>query len=343
MDEYVNTKEVEEIVNMDQRNARIVYERILCIDREIRNNNYPNLNDLVEICPGERSRKTIQRDIEHMTTFLGAPIQYDTKKKGYIYTEPNYFLPAFMLTQSDLFGLTIAEQVLRQYKNTPLYENLDKIFTKLARYVGDDITPIAPEVFEKNFTLIHDPATTLKTDVWEQIIKCIHYSRRACIDYQKLGSSSIVKRKFDPYHLIARHGCWYVFGWDHKRSDMRMFALHRIHKVEVLEDVFAIPKDFSISEYIDKELGVFVNPQEYDVEIQCDSEIAPYIKERNYHKTQKIIENSDNTLLLKFRTNQLMFAQHLILSMGKHAKAIAPERLVEMVKEQAKGAASLYD
>ncbi|NTW64563.1 MAG: DNA-binding protein, partial [Chlorobiaceae bacterium] len=63
------------------RQSRPPLVRIQHIDRELRNNCYPNCTRVA--CHFEVSSKSIQRDIVYMRDMLDAPIDYDKKKKGY--------------------------------------------------------------------------------------------------------------------------------------------------------------------------------------------------------------------------------------------------------------------
>ena len=74
-------------------------ERLYVIDREIASGKYPNTNDLVEClihASGEckpASIATVGRDIQFMRDRLGAPIEYDSFKRGFYYTQKGFRLP----------------------------------------------------------------------------------------------------------------------------------------------------------------------------------------------------------------------------------------------------------
>ena len=78
--------------------GRNAYARITHIHRLISAKRYPNVPYLAERI--EVSRKTIERDIEKLRDFFGAPIEYDHHKKGYYYREP-FELPHVKLTEGE--------------------------------------------------------------------------------------------------------------------------------------------------------------------------------------------------------------------------------------------------
>ena len=67
------------------------FPRLLELDRRIRSKEYPNCLTFSE--EYEVSQKTIQRDIDFLRDQLGAPIEYDRDRKGFYYTDQNWFLP----------------------------------------------------------------------------------------------------------------------------------------------------------------------------------------------------------------------------------------------------------
>ena len=70
------------------------------------------------------------------------------------------------------------------------------------------------------------------------------------------------------------------------------------------------------------------------ISIWFDAATAPFIRERRWHPTQQLDENSDGSLVLNFVARGLNEVKRWILFYGKGAKAIAPPELVEMVREE---------
>lgn len=83
-------------------------ERIQWIHKKITANCYPNASHLSE--QFDISHRQAQRDVEFLKKELGAPLKYNTAKKGYFYSE-DFVLPLIVDTENDtdyqsvLFGL----------------------------------------------------------------------------------------------------------------------------------------------------------------------------------------------------------------------------------------------
>ncbi len=99
----------------------LMLERIVAIHQKIKSGTYPNTAKLSREL--EVSIPTISRDIEFLRDRFQAPIEYDSKKRGYYYIS-NYDMPLNSVSVQDLFTLTTAKALLSQYEDSPLYKNL---------------------------------------------------------------------------------------------------------------------------------------------------------------------------------------------------------------------------
>ena len=100
------------------------------IDKELRAGSCPTTGKLAqqfEVC-----RRTVERDIEFLRDRYHAPIAYSSEKKGFVYTQPTFFLKSLFLTEEEFFSVAVFEKVLHQYRNTPIEGRLQAVFEKLA-------------------------------------------------------------------------------------------------------------------------------------------------------------------------------------------------------------------
>jgi hypothetical protein len=71
-------------------------------------------------------------------------------------------------------------------------------------------------------------------------------------------------------------------------------------------------------------------------------EVAPYIRERQWHPRQKINDLRTGGLILEFTTNHLNEVKDWVMSWGPGSTVLAPAALVEKVKEGLKEALANY-
>ena len=314
------------------------HSRLLFIDKKIRDGEYPNCASLgIE---WEVNRKTIQRDLDYMRASLDAPIAYHAGKRGFYYTEKNYQLPAMALNDSDLFAIFIAEKVLGQYENTPIYNRLRSVFAKIVESLPEKIT-VDPSFLDNKFSFFKGPLPKISAEVWESVFSGLRTLSTIRINHAKPGDGPET-RLIDPYHLVSYQGEWYVIGFCHARKDLRTFALSRIREAEETGKFFSIPADFNFKTTCRTRFGVQWSDRKYEVKIRFSARAAPYIRERQWQKNQKIVENNDGSIDLTFSVSHLLEVRRWVLSWGKMARVMAPAELVDEVKEELKTAFENY-
>jgi predicted DNA-binding transcriptional regulator YafY len=71
---------------------KVRINRILMLDEAIHSGRYPSIKKMA--LRAEVTERTIERDIEYLRDMYQAPIEYDYGKRGYYYSEPNFFMRA---------------------------------------------------------------------------------------------------------------------------------------------------------------------------------------------------------------------------------------------------------
>ncbi len=317
------------------------YRRLTFIDRKIKEGCYPN-------CAGmgaewEVSAKTIQRDIDYMRYELEAPIAYDIRRHGYYYTEPDFSLPAIHVSESDLFSVCVAERVLSQYRNTPLFDKISSVFQKIRDSLPDK-TNVDPAWLNERILMFPDPATRLNPAIWDTLAKAIRDNRRVRLAHAspRNKGEAVAERTVDPYYLVSYRGEWYLSSYCHFRQSIRTFGVSRIAKVTVLDETFEMPSGMTVQRMFGDQFGIVWKDTFQKVKIRFSPEVAPYIRERQWHPTQAIRERRDGGLLLEFTTNHVNEVKDWVLSWGGGATVLAPGVLVEKVKQGLKQAIANY-
>jgi predicted DNA-binding transcriptional regulator YafY len=315
------------------------YRRLLFIDRKIRENSYPNCVSLAK--EWEVSDKTIQRDIDYLRDQLEAPIAYDQLRHGYYYTERNFSLPAINISESDLFAVFVAERAMGQFRNTPMYGKLRSVFAKIKDSLPDS-TKVSPSWLSDRILCFQEPVTNIDVKIWDTLAKAIRDNRRLHIKHNSPGRKITAERKVDPYYLVNFKGEWYLNTWCHARNSIRTFAVSRIRKAEMLTEQFTMPASVTREKIFGDQLGIIWKPDFHTVRIRFSAEVAPYIRERQWHPLQNIKELSTGGLILEFTTNHLNEVKDWILSWGAAARAMGPAELVDKVQGDLKEALQGY-
>lgn len=308
------------------------HARLLFIDRKIREKRYPNCSSLAE--EWEASARTIHRDLDYMRYELNAPLAYSAEQRGFYYTEEQYQLPAMNIRESDLFAIYLADKLLGQYEGTPVYDSLRSVFSKIEDSLPKKMTTHPPSD-QLRFTVFPPSSTVILPEVFTAVMDGLRTLTRLEIRYQAPGGTA-VWRQIDPYHGVRYEGDWYVVGFCHLRNEMRTFSLARMVEVRTMKAQFTRPLDFDFKKLTGSHFGVHWGGEDVKVRILFAKGVAAYVRERKWHPTQSIEEQTDGGLILSLTVNHVLELKRWILSWGDMARVLEPQDLLQDIRDTAK-------
>lgn len=271
------------------------------------------------------SRKTIQRDIDHMRDRMGLPLEYDRSTHSYIYTNPVKAFPTVQMSEGDAFALFVAERALEPLRGTPLFDRLQSTFQKLTANLKGHVELTADDHDAVSFRQFGEGRTNAQA--FDALQKAHTQYLEVTFAYKKPGSTAAEERRIRPYHLTHRENLWYVVGHDIVRDAIRTFALPRMANVKITRKKFTIPDDFSPDEFFASALGVIAGTGSYDIHIRFDASIAERVTERDWHESQQLIPCPDGSIELHLRLGSLVEIERWILGWGAAAEVLAPPEL----------------
>lgn len=324
----------------DKRNNKVQRYRLLQIDEEIRSGKFPNATSLSKKI--EVSSRTIQRDIEYMRDMYNAPIEFDAYKNGYYYTEENFYIKSVPLSEGELFSVALFDQLLEQYKNTPLENDLRSVFKKIEMSLPNKIT-LDSSFLQNQTTFIPDQMGTINPENFSKIFSALKNRHVLDFEYRPLQKTTWMTRRINPLHAVCQKGNWYVMGVCHDKKDIRVFNFSRMQNVTESKEEFDIPEDFNPDKYFDKEIGIWLSAtKKYTVELLISAEIGTFALERSWNKNQKIEQREDGSVWVSFETTQLPEVKRWVLGQGKTVKVLGPDELIAQVKEEVAVVLGMY-
>lgn len=317
-----------------------ILNKLLTLDREIRNGNYPNSRRLSRIL--EVSTRTVGRYINILKIDYDAPIEFDFAKNGYYYTDKNFFIQNVMLKEGELLTISAIIPLLEQYKNTPLESNFRSIIKKITDMLPDNVT-VDSSLINDEIHFIANPLTTLQPGVFDTVLRATKMRRTMQLAYKTAQAVSYTSRLFNPYNLICKAGSWYVIGYSHHSNAVRIYALPRIGSCTITENSFSVPTSFRLADYIDTSFSIWHSEyRSFTAHLHVEANLKTYIMEREWHKTQRLIENPDGSVELYFQTNQLDHCARWIVQFGNAMTVIAPPELKAAVLNIAESIVEKY-
>ena len=262
-------------------------ERIMEIDRRIRDKEYPNADRMAEIL--EVGRRVIFNDRDFMINRLGAPIEYDREHGGWTYTDRTWMLPGMIVTEGELLAFFLSMEISKRFLGSTLETPLRSAVEKITRSVKGPVS-VDVEALRSYFTF-SGPALLAAN---EQALLDIHHAitNRFCIwmRYFTAGRGEFTERKVMPYHLHNFRGDWFLIGFDTLRNDYRIFLIGRMAEWKVLPEKFQRDENFSAEKWISSGFQVHGGGEVADVSIRFNAQKAQYIRERRWHLSQQIEE-----------------------------------------------------
>jgi len=319
------------------------FERHVDIDRRIRAGEYPSVSDLT--AEWEVDERTIKRDVEFMRDRLGAPVEYDRKRKGYYYTEATWGMPAVSLREGELFALLLARNALEQYRGLPLGQLLSRFYEQVLETAGCH-TGVPTDRILEGFSFFTPPSLPINPEVWDALSRCMLQSHTVEIGYQSLSAERVQIYQVDPLHIANIEGEWYLFARSHKKGDILQLSVSRIAEVRDTGELFSMPKDFDSEKLRNKLFGRYVSMQGHPETVRISVDPSAGIHLKQWHPDQKIVQRKDGRMEISFPVNsggsKMPYANVIawVLSMGRRARVLAPAKLRALVEEEIREMAS---
>ena len=147
-----------------------------------------------------------------------------------------------------------------------------------------------------------------------------------------------------PYCLKAFKQRWYLVARSPYYDKVMIYALDRVHWLEVKDKSFKYPKNFIPEKFFDDSFGIIAD-QRIDVEtvkIKVSASQANYLRSLTLHQTQKEIERTDEYSIFTVRLRPTFDFRQEILSQGCDIEVLEPQWFRDEMAEIAKNMWNKY-
>lgn len=177
--------------------SRPPWERMMRFHNLLRENSFPNCTQLAE--EFEVSQRTIMRDVDFMRDRLMLPIEFDSHKNGYYYTEPVNQFPQMPFSKAEIFALLVAHKAVAQYRGTPFEQLLALAFKRLTGQLDTSAKYLLTNLDEAlSFRLFGPEDNDLET--FEILTRALKERRVLKFQYRNLDADKAQVRLVHPYH-----------------------------------------------------------------------------------------------------------------------------------------------
>lgn len=282
----------------------------------------------------ELSRPTVMRYLAWLRDDEGAPIEFVPGRNGYRLTEKTWTFKGPEMTKGELTALLMARKLATVFRGTPWEQHTRRAFAKVASSFGGRVDHDMAALVER-FSVIEEDYVPQNPDVWLAVGRQTVRGERMKIEYQRFDGR-LKNYEVDPLHLYAYHGNWYVLARKTADGAIATFAVSRVRKVAGCGTKVVMPNGFDPDAHMMESFGIVRGETAFGVRLLFSSAVAPYIRERVWHKGQRIKDRPDGSVELAFRTAGWKELVRWVLSWQPDCRVLEPRRLRDRIVKKMK-------
>jgi predicted DNA-binding transcriptional regulator YafY len=174
-----------------------------------------------------------------------------------------------------------------------------------------------------------------------QLVEAIIRRRRCKATYRAPGRPAARRFPYDPYRLLSVRGGLYCVGKVPVYPNLATLAVDRIEALELLGEMFTVDPSFDPKRHEAEAFGV-VWEKPTTVVLRFRAEQATYVREREWHPTQRFRTLQDGRLEMTLGAGGALEVTRWLLGWGDAVEVVRPARLQREVAAKLRAAARQY-
>ena len=277
----------------------------------------------------ECSLSTFKRLLQSLREQHQIPIIFDQAAGGYRYeTDPDSLtLPCAFFTESELFALLMAEQLLEQAQPGLLGESIARLRTQTRELLGRDQS-------RRRLLRLHLVARQSVTpEIFDTVLNALLRANRLQFGYCRVAASSAedALRMVSPQTLLWYRDNWYLIAFCHARGALRIFALSRIAQPQLLAESAVVCDEAELATLLGSGYGIFPGSTPSLAEVLFDPSSAPWVEPVQWHPEQQMKRLADGRIHLTLPFNDLRELTRDLLRFAAEMEVISPPELRQAV------------
>ncbi len=316
----------------------LTYERYAWFDAQIRAGRYPNAGRLAE--QFEISERTAKRNITFMRDMLGAPLEYVRDKRGYVYSDGGFALPAMHVSQEEMLAVLLARNLLSCCAEGVISDAIGRIGKKLLAETNP--MGLTAESLDRMFSASWNGYSPAQAEIFQITAQALLESRVLRCHYHSPLDDHACERLIEPHHLQHYMGTWVLLGWCRQRRDWRKFTLSRISEPDLTGECFSPRPQAEWRHHLSGAYGIFQGHEHVQVRLLFSPARARWVREQVWHSDQKMEAHPDGFLLLSLPAADFRELKLRILQYGAEVEVLEPQALREEILREAEAISALY-
>ena len=235
------------------------------------------------------------------------------------------FVSGYMMNEIISFSpdeIAVLEGIKDSLQIESKKQTMDKVITKLRAHSRKQIKKIddAVELILKSegFAVSQKPSYKIDIRIMDTIRQAI--KEQVMVRCKYCGNDKVLA----PYGIIYGSNA-YLIGVEDGKPNPYVYSLHKLTDVQLSNKQFD-KGDFDIKEYANTSFGVYHN-EVMKVELLFTPDVAEDVLNYSFHPTQKVKQNEDDSVTVKFKASGELEILWHIFKWGDNVKIIAPTKL----------------
>lgn len=234
------------------------------------------------------------------------------------------------LTLLELVSLHFGRTLFDFLGGTQFAEDADDALERLSTFTGQK--ELVADL-DRKFIAVREATKdyTRDSELLDEILTALLRQNPARALYARVAGPTRAYH-LHPYTLgVYRQGL-YLFAWDVDDGKVKTFAIDRFRAFHrERKDHFDYPEDYDPHAAVADAFGIIGGPL-VDVRLRFRKSAAPYIQERQWHRSQQVEPADDGGVVLSMRVGRSWELLSWILSFGPDVQVEAPDDLAEQIR-----------
>ncbi len=277
----------------------------------------------------EVSERMIQKDFNIIKHGLKLDLMHSAE--GY-YFEAIPRLPTLQYSFQEALALLLAVQVARQISGIASGE-LAAAIARLEALFPTEFSPLLRQ-------LMSTPAIHTQHSHRQSMLKLLN---QALLCHQKVEivyetrsrGGELNRRVVHPYSLLPYVRSWQLIAYCERRKEVLIFKVDRIHEAKLLEEIYSIPADFDLDDYLGQGWGLMRGEarEPEAVLLHFSPEAGSWVSEEYWHSSQRVAVQEDGSIHFYLHLAITPEFINWILYYGDRVIVLAPDWLRDEVQK----------
>ncbi|BFH59611.1 YafY family protein [Paenibacillus azoreducens] len=285
--------------------------------------------------------RTVYRCIDSLCA-SGAPIIADSGPNGG-FQIMGEFAESPLLFDTEEQKALVHASVFAKEAGYPFTDALNRAIDKLKRYTNEKQLHQL-ERHSSGISVLHPPIDGQQKSFLQMLEGAIASGQTLKMNYAKGRDGTVITRDFDPYGIVHWKGQWYTVGYCRLRREMRNFRVDRITQLELTDQHFERPEDFSAKGVLLNQLlpDTLLDDSLVTVRVQGHEHVLNELRQ-HWLFGHALTDQSPGEAVFRLEPSSLQaFVPYFLLPYGKALTILEPDMLVMKMAEVSAGIAEHY-